>query len=777
MRDVAVKIRLLPIGLLWLAFGLRVHKLAEKAVWFDEGWNAWMSRFSFGDIVRMVSTDTAPPLHFFVLRMWRQLVGETAFSLRFVSVLAGLLAVAVTIQLGRTIGGRWVGLAAGLLLALSRFHVSWSQEIRMYTLSALFAVLAMWFAVRVWDRGRPTDSVGYVLATTLGLYNHYLAVFVLVAVNVAWLAEIPSFQKMESLKRPLRWVGLQVVAVGLFAPWLWYAIGRMRTWSAESPLSITQFIEITWTTLTIGIPAGIEAFRWLTIPLLLLFLLGLAPLLWRKSWRNITLLLGGLILPGILIFLLSLPGRDFLYTPPVAPRYFMLFVGAYCVLAAWIVLGERGEGRGEREERREKRGAAWQGVRAGLLLPFLLAAVYGLWPYYEGRIEKDNWQSLAATIEAYRQANDAVVLLTDVDWPTFDFYVGGEWWGVPSSWRLDTTQVENYLQPIWQDHEAVWLVQTSDALVSDPDNLMATWLEERANGVLRHDFGDRSLVLYAKTAERTDPLATFADGFEIQYRFDEEISPDPALRVLGYELAVDTFESGDLMHLFLHWKQALPITDAALQVQIADEDGNIRQSVAIAPSTRLRQLVTIPIPPDAPSGTYHFEMEPGDVAFGSFEIRQKVRERITLEDVSYDVPLDVDFEHGITLLGYDLGTVGSEAVPLTLYWQTDRPITTRYKVFTHLLGDTFNNATGNFLWGQQDNEPANGTRPTTLWRSDEVIVDRFQIPVAVNAPEDDYQIEIGLYDPITGARIGVLGADGTVSADHIILTTIEISSK
>ena len=42
-------------------------------------------------------------------------------------------------------------------------------------------------------------------------------------------------------------------------------------------------------------------------------------------------------------------------------------------------------------------------------------------------------------------------------------------------------------------------------------------------------------------------------------------------------------------------------------------------------------------------------------------------------------------------------------------------------MFTHVLGEVYNADAGNFLWGQQDNEPLNGTRPTSTWRTDEVI--------------------------------------------------------
>ena len=56
-----------------------------------------------------------------------------------------------------------------------------------------------------------------------------------------------------------------------------------------------------------------------------------------------------------------------------------------------------------------------------------------------------------------------------------------------------------------------------------------------------------------------------------------------------------------------------------------------------------------------------------------------------------------------------------------------------------------------------------------------MIVDEYAIPVAADAPPGTYRIEVGLYDPLTGQRLPVLGADGTPAADHVILTDGRIS--
>lgn len=80
------------------------------------------------------------------------LTGESPFTMRVVSVYAGMLAVAATLALGRAMFGGWrgvvVGLVAGLLLAVSLHHVALSRQMfRAITLPTMQA-LALLFLFR-----------------------------------------------------------------------------------------------------------------------------------------------------------------------------------------------------------------------------------------------------------------------------------------------------------------------------------------------------------------------------------------------------------------------------------------------------------------------------------------------------------------------------------------------------------------------------------------------------------------------------------------------------
>jgi hypothetical protein len=78
------------------------------------------------------------------------------------------------------------------------------------------------------------------------------------------------------------------------------------------------------------------------------------------------------------------------------------------------------------------------------------AAFLGLIDYYPNRILVDDFPSLTATIAAYEQPDDAVILYTDTDWPIFAYHYDSFWHGIPGAWQMTPEQADAFLDPIWQ---------------------------------------------------------------------------------------------------------------------------------------------------------------------------------------------------------------------------------------------------------------------------------------------------------------------------------------
>ena len=768
----------LPVALLLGGFGLRVYRLGNKSVWWDEGWTAWVARQSMASIARQTGADVHPPLYFWLLHLWQLGSGDSEFALRFFSAVMGLLTVAATYLLGRTVGGGSTGLLAALFVAISRFDIAWSQEMRMYALAALLAALAFQATIRVWDRGRPVDWALYIVIMAAGLYTLYLFFPVPVAANVAWLG---VFRHAADRRRALaKWALAQVSVLALLAPWLVYALDGFLTGSAATPVAPVDFLKIYWTALTIGIPLEVENYSRLTLPVLGIFVAGLAVLLAgarhnRRQGRNMALFIIGLAVPIVVVYLVSLPKQNF-YAPPFSPRYLVIYAAYYSVLLAWGI-GQLGAGR------------RWP-LAAVSTAVVVYVALFGLRSYYPGRILVDDYKSLAATLAAYERPNDAVVLYTDRDWPIFAYHHPAFWWGVPHLWTIDAATAESYLSPIWQEHDGVWLVITPYAGVSDPQGEMPAWLAARATAVITYPYGDKALHFYARTPERAATAYDLAAG--VRPRYTVEAMAAPEVQLVGYDQVTRDYRNGDIVHLFLYWDTNGAAVASSAEVGLIDGQGHAWKWQRIdaphgetAPTDGLaRQQIDLTIPADAHTDEYTFYLfnnQGATVRFGRMWLRHRQMEALTPADVTISQRLDVDFGAGIRLLGYDVAQAENlqpgDAVHLTLYWQAQAPVEQRYKVFTHLLGAVYNATTDNFLWGQQDNEPVNNTRPMPTWPTGQVIVDSYAIPIDAQAPAGTYRLEIGLYDPVTGQRLMVVDEAETDMADHLILGTVTVDGE
>jgi hypothetical protein len=136
------------LGILILAFGLRAWLLGEASIWWDEGLAVWATRKPFVETTLWTAGDVHPPLFFWTLWAWLRMAGQSPYALRFISLIWGMLTVALGMRLARHLAGRNAGLAAGLLLAIGPYPIHWSTELRMYMLAGLCVLAAVFAALR-----------------------------------------------------------------------------------------------------------------------------------------------------------------------------------------------------------------------------------------------------------------------------------------------------------------------------------------------------------------------------------------------------------------------------------------------------------------------------------------------------------------------------------------------------------------------------------------------------------------------------------------------------
>ncbi len=199
-----------------LALALRLVRLTEPALRWDEGWSLAHASLSWSEVLRVATLEWHPPVYAALLKGWL-VFGKSALAIRSLSVLAGVAAVPLTYAVALAWSGRRrLALWAALLAATWPLLVYYGQVARPYALMALPVLGAAWFALR---GPSPRHDAGLVVASALALYVHYYSVWALVGI---WV-----YAAIAQPRRSGRLLLLALAAGVLYAPWLLLARGSL----------------------------------------------------------------------------------------------------------------------------------------------------------------------------------------------------------------------------------------------------------------------------------------------------------------------------------------------------------------------------------------------------------------------------------------------------------------------------------------------------------------------------------------------------------------------
>ena len=87
----------------------------------------------------------------------------------------------------------------------------------------------------------------------------------------------------------------------------------------------------------------------------------------------------------------------------------------------------------------------------------------------------------------------------------------------------------------------------------------------------------------------------------------------------------------------------------------------------------------------------------------------------------------------------------SSTLHLVLTWRALKTPSDRYTVYTHLYDNPNIELVREDLLVQQDNEPQEGTRPTSTWRESDLVVDRYDLTLPASAVSEDLFLIVGVY--------------------------------
>jgi mannosyltransferase len=161
-----------------LAAVLRLWRLGHQSFWLDEALTLGATDppppgVSF---LTKLLWDVHGPLYTFIISLWRH-AGSSEAWLRLPGALAGIVTVWLMYEWMRREAGRDAAIVGALLLAVSPFHVYYSQELRFYPLLTMLTVLSL-LAFRVFvDRPGARNALLLGLSLALACLSHFMALF------------------------------------------------------------------------------------------------------------------------------------------------------------------------------------------------------------------------------------------------------------------------------------------------------------------------------------------------------------------------------------------------------------------------------------------------------------------------------------------------------------------------------------------------------------------------------------------------------------------------
>ncbi|MBI1317487.1 MAG: hypothetical protein GC168_00875 [Candidatus Hydrogenedens sp.] len=218
-RGRSIAVEWLPVAVIMLiALWLRAHQLGRESVWYDE--YITISKIHPGSLLETLREQIQfdwfmVPFYHILQYGWTAIFGVSPLAVRWLSILFGMAAMPVLYLLARDLYGRFAGLFAILLMALSPYYIYHSQGIRAYALTLLLGLLSGWLLLRAARGGGRSWWIAQAAATTLLLWTHLLGALILAPQGLYLLL----FHR-QPWRRFLLWCAYHLAVVATVAIWL-----------------------------------------------------------------------------------------------------------------------------------------------------------------------------------------------------------------------------------------------------------------------------------------------------------------------------------------------------------------------------------------------------------------------------------------------------------------------------------------------------------------------------------------------------------------------------
>ncbi len=438
----------------FVAYGLRTATLTAQSMWIDE---VMALEFTEGSFAETMNTIVQPqhngPLFYLLLYLWRQVVGDTDFAVRYLSVVLSVLTLPLMYRWAKGLAGRRGALVAVWLLAFSPFSLWYAQEAKMYALH-VFAVVASSLALlEAFRCGRWWRWALYGLLTPVVLYSHFFGALLLasqgaVAVLLGW----------KRWKRLLAYAGTMAVVVAVHLPLI--GIG-LRVLQNYQPQERWRFFVGLGTVLPDLVGRFFFRVPEYDLPWWQLLLAGglivgggVAAALSRRKGPVVALLQA--TLPIALFY-----GVSFV-VPVYSAKYLSAALPSVLVLVAVAVIGLA---------------RLWK--PACLLLIALGMLMVGgiVRDLTDPAVQRGDWRFVADYVEGHEGSNDIVIVYAEYAVNAFErYYEGLSEVSVPPAAVIHDPW--EYYRTLAEEYDRLWLILYHDRAAA-PENLLQAGVQEQ----------------------------------------------------------------------------------------------------------------------------------------------------------------------------------------------------------------------------------------------------------------------------------------------------------
>ena len=466
--------------ILLVVFHLRLDDVGNWPLRWDEAFSVWFGQMDLSVSTERTANDIHPPLYFWLFHIWIRLTGISEFAIRSFSVLLSLVTTAVIYVLTLRLSGRRLAASIALvLIALSAYHISWSQDARMYALATMSVGLTAYAYLRGWTRSMVIGGI----ATAL---SHYFGAFVIVIIV---LHRVIYWRDYHHDRRQFVIAILVIASVCLL--WAVYALGLIRRDSAPAGFDPQHTLQLMATLYTVSKSTDLHSYVAVVLLILLVFLFGIS-LSWLDNRRATNLVILGCIMPPLILSVLSLPVIPF-YVTGLADRHFVIY--------APFVFSGYGLGLSAMIRRRRIRVVGILLLAGLIILNGVLVA-----EKRDARYFKDDYRSMMAAVAALTDSDERIYFTSGGRKPVVYYHLDRVGYDVPKNHYAEpvnvigiprtSDDVDAMMNRVFAGVSRFWLIEV-EAHLDEPPDARTNWLNENYHRIYHIPVGWNGISLYS----------------------------------------------------------------------------------------------------------------------------------------------------------------------------------------------------------------------------------------------------------------------------------------